>query len=593
MSAEKEDNIATLFDANGRAISGFSGIGEIRGRQDYTESEKTVLGHFFTRFDSNVYAATDNMPGQLWALLMGQYARSDMTARDRFLKLLNDLQIKNPDAASVDEIAEAIRFSGDITKKLDKAIKYAGRWIEEWGVDYGHASLRDSGVVRMCFEGVSQRVTKKLEKAREGAYQEQSTRAIPFTIRNLGMPFEVRGTPFEQAFLALGQGHIELYEQVMKELPGYLDSKHANLRAEADAEVRRALASLDEKLPDKVWEGILREKSFDVARYLIPQNMTTSLGITMNARRFQDELTEWQSSDLEELRALGRAAQAEAMLLNPNLMKYGQRSDFIADLPRRRKELFDSLKSGQLDLNVENRPYGEVQIGSTLISATPEIENLMLASILFAGSNGRDSFGSILSQVRDLSPEGKREIAESQFKGKQAHELIPKVMEVGALVFERVYDIGAFRDMQRQRGDRQQVGPYGMVGYSVPQEIKEIGLEGRFVDRMNAGKKLHDDLIAAGLPAVAEYTPAMANIIRHVVTKDPVQEFYEAKLRAQAAGIDSYRTIAHQEIEAALELMPAFKGLVDYDPAKYALNRLPEKTRGYIRGRQKKAGQKS
>jgi thymidylate synthase ThyX len=577
------DTLDSLFDKDGRAQNGFAGIGKLSGRQDYSEDEITVLDHFFTRHDSNVYAATDAMPGRIWPSLMGQYARSNMTARDRFLKLIEDTKKKDASAPSMQEVAEAIRSGAAISELLEKAIAKAGRWVENYGIAYGHASLRDSGTIRMCFEGVSQRVTKALESAREGAYQEQSTRAVPFRVENLGVPFEIRGTNFERDFFELGQGNIALYDKIMDNLPSHLGIKYAHLRTKADEEVRNALQDPNEKLSEPVWQGVLREKSFDVARYLLPQFITTSLGITLNARRFQDQLTEWQSSEFAELRVLGRAAQAEAMMLNPDLMKYGNRSKFIAALPEKRRQLFRKISDAEL-LH-ESHSYQEYPISSRLISSTPDLEDIVLASIIFAGSDGQSTITRIISDIKQMPLEQRRAIAESQIRGKSSHELYPKVMEVGSFVFERLYDIGAFRDLQRQRGDRQQIGPYGMIGYSIPLEVKEIGLIDQFIARMNATKEIHDRLIAAGMPHVAEYVPAMANLIRHVVTKDPVQCFYEAKLRTQPGGIDSYREIARQEIEQVLSLMPAFTGLIEYTPGEYPLNKLSEKVRTYIENR--------
>ncbi len=79
----------------------------------------------------------------------------------------------------------------------------------------------------------------------------------------------------------------------------------------------------------------------------------------------------------------------------------------------------------------------------------------------------------------------------------------------------------------------------------------------------------------------------MANVIRQAVTMDPVQAFYQARLRSQPAGADTYRTIAQQEIHQVLDKMPAFNGLVIFDDNYYPLNRLPEKTDGYIRSKKK------
>ena len=64
---------------------------------------------------------------------------------------------------------------------------------------------------------------------------------------------------------------------------------------------------------------------------------------------------------------------------------------------------------------------------------------------------------------------------------------------------------------------------------------------------------------------------------------DPTQMMYEAGLRTQPAGIDSYRRIKQEETQLAIDHMPAFEGLFKVDWKSYDLNRLAEKTNGYIR----------
>src|SRR3989338_1218237 len=580
-----EDLFAEFFDGL-KVRLGFGGIGNFRGRSDYTKDEKTVLAHFFTNTESNVYCAKDNMPSELWAQLMGQYARSDQTVRDRLLKLFNDVkdEDKSGKVSSLEEIAGLIRREGDVGEALKSHLKRAGEWIEKYGIDYGHASLRDSGIIRICFEGVSQRATKPLERAREGAYQEQSTRATPFKKENLAVPFEIRGTFFEKEMLVLGDEAIALYDKVFEKAQKYLRKKYGHLIDEADDTIRRELNDVNANLPDVLWNGVVREKAFDLARSLLPQNITTSLGMTMNTRRFMDMLTEWQSSELAEVRILGRVAQLEAMKISPTLMKHGGRSEFVASQPEIRRELFNKMVDSP-QITYENTP-----LKSEMISHTPKLEENILASILFHGSNGSISFDTLIGKVFSMNAEQKREIAMSYVGDMGVHDLFEKVAEVGNVTFERVYDIGAMRDLQRQRGDRQQLGNYTVVGYHMRPEIEEIGLKKEFEELMNKVKELHDKMKEVGYHIAAEYVPLMANTIRHVVTKDPVQCFYEAELRTQAAGADSYREIALQEIKQVLDVLPSFRGLIPYDEKIHPLNRLNEKVNGYIRDQKRKRG---
>ncbi|RMD45878.1 hypothetical protein D6829_01040 [Candidatus Pacearchaeota archaeon] len=568
----------------GQLVAGFSGIGKFRGRRahELSDDERAVINYFFTNDDSNVYAVKDEMPMELWAMLMGQYARSNLTAKERLLKLLRDVPKKDPSAKTLEEIAEVIRCEGDVKASLKAHLDRAGRFIESYGIDYGHASLRDSAVVRVCFEGVSQRATKFLESAREGAYQEQSTRATPFRMDMLAIPTEVRGTVFEARFSEIGRRLIDLYEKIFSASFDYLKKNFDYLRAEADRRIREETGGKCIGLNEKEWNDVIRSKAFDIARFLLPQNITTSLGMTLCLRRFQDQLTEWQSCEFEELRILGMAARVEASKIFPFLMKYGGPSEFYSKLPVRGR----SLSGGVLGGDSCQGDYSHHEVSSKLISVTPDIEDMVLASILFENHRGH-TFAEILETVRKLSPEKRRQIAKSQFEGKKSFELNPKTTEIGSFVFCRRYDIGAFRDLQRQRGDRQRVGPYSTnLGYHMPEEISflEGGLDEDFEKVLKEVKDLHDDLKNEEMHSAAQYVPVMANLIEHVVTMDPNQLFYQAKLRCQPAGADSYRKIALQEIEQGLEHLPAFRGLIDFDSTpKYPLNRLVEAVNGKIR----------
>lgn len=568
---------------NGQLLPGFSGIGSFRGRRfaDLSTDEQIVTSHFFTNPDSNVYAASDNLPNELWALLMGQYARSNLTAKERLIQLFNDIPKKNPAAKTLAEIATTIQNGQSMGESLKQHMITAGQFIEANGIKYGHASLRDSAPIRICFEGVSQRATKILESAREGAYQEQSTRALPFNMSNLGLPFEVRGTQFEDRFKVVGANLVALYEEVREKAIKHLNTKYIDLKLDADRQIQKAIGDSSARFSDKAWASVIDAKAFDIARSLIPQNFTTSLGMTLNARRFQDQLTEWQSSELAEVRLLGKAAQIETMKLSPSLMKYGDRSDFYSELPERGRNLLEKYVPSK------PRTYQNQEVRSILITASEGLEDLVLASILLNKNKQGNSFSELVEITRKLSPTQRREIAESQFIGKKSFEINPKTTEIGGFIFERTYDIGGYRDLQRQRGDRQQPSPYSTdIGFHMPGEIFELGedLPEKYFEAMKQVKQLHDDLREEGLHSAAECAPAMANLITHVVTLDPNQLFYQTKLRGQAAGADSYRTIALQEIDQGFEKLPAFKGLIEYDNTPYyPLNRLPEAINGAIR----------
>lgn len=56
----------------------------------YSPNETIVLGYFFTNVDKNVYCAKNILSSQFWSFLVGQYSRTHVSLRDRFLQLFED-----------------------------------------------------------------------------------------------------------------------------------------------------------------------------------------------------------------------------------------------------------------------------------------------------------------------------------------------------------------------------------------------------------------------------------------------------------------------------------------------------------------------
>jgi hypothetical protein len=63
------------------------------GVPHYTADEAAIIAHFFTSADPHqrIYAVTDAMPTQLWALLEGGYSRSALGMRERFLAIFKEM----------------------------------------------------------------------------------------------------------------------------------------------------------------------------------------------------------------------------------------------------------------------------------------------------------------------------------------------------------------------------------------------------------------------------------------------------------------------------------------------------------------------
>ena len=94
-------------------------FGPVLEEREFTEEEKIVLRYFFTNIDKNIYAATDNMPNSLWALLEGGYSRSQLSMRMRFLSIFEEMEqdydkgnLPKEDLITVTEFSKQIQEGG-------------------------------------------------------------------------------------------------------------------------------------------------------------------------------------------------------------------------------------------------------------------------------------------------------------------------------------------------------------------------------------------------------------------------------------------------------------------------------------------------
>ncbi|MBI2672672.1 hypothetical protein HYX19_00265 [Candidatus Woesearchaeota archaeon] len=62
-------------------------LSPLTNQREYSEVEKIILDNFFTNTDKNIYALKPTLSFSLGALLVGQYSRSPLSMRDRFLHI--------------------------------------------------------------------------------------------------------------------------------------------------------------------------------------------------------------------------------------------------------------------------------------------------------------------------------------------------------------------------------------------------------------------------------------------------------------------------------------------------------------------------
>ncbi|HJL70273.1 MAG TPA: FAD-dependent thymidylate synthase, partial [Anaerolineales bacterium] len=184
---------------------------------------------------------------------------------------------------------------------------------EKWVVGYGHASVAEHAVLHIAFENVSRLAIECIESNRLASYTEKSTRYQMWGPEDYYLPAELVQSP-----------HAERYRKTCAQLFAAYESALPPLRALVEERFPRRE---DESRPR--WQGRIRSKYVDVARYLLPAAALANVGMTANARAFEHAIRKMLSHPLQEVREIGVEVKAVALRETPTLVKYAEPVDYM------------------------------------------------------------------------------------------------------------------------------------------------------------------------------------------------------------------------------------------------------------------------
>ncbi|MBR9676144.1 FAD-dependent thymidylate synthase [Candidatus Woesearchaeota archaeon] len=524
----------------------------LQNEREYTEDEKTVLLHFFTNIDRNVYCAKDALSSQLWAFLMGQYSRTHVSLRDRFLKLFEDAQsayeekkITKDEYVSLESLAEAIR-RGDF-QTLQYFNDKASSFLKKWGVDYGHNSLKDADKIRYALEGISQVYTKIIEAPFPtlGDFQEKSTRYIHFGKESLIIPPKLQKSKY-------GEKTKKLYDKLMDTYEEYMPVVISALEKEE-------VINKNDFKNESAYDNTVKAKAFDMLRYLLPTGVATSLGTTLSARTAESHISEMLTSEHEETRQVAKAMHEEGLKISPGLLsRIG-----VIDYHKLKRE--DTTKIvGEVFKDVSNdeiiRGPREEQRVKLLLEN--DMDATIVASILFEYAKQKGiSFNDCYKKAKDMGDEEKLGVLEAELSSRGTFDRMPRALQHGTVLFEFLVDFGAYRDLQRHRATTQLwQGATAIHGYDYPEHIDLLGLEElkKDYDEVMTELTMLCREVIKEFPAEAEYVAALGHLIRTTFEMHPGQVAYVTELRTTPQGHQSYRRLFQKTVELLKEKAPLY-----------------------------------
>lgn len=527
--------------------------------EEYTDLEKEVLLKHFSNVDDSVFAIIT--PRQVdRGALMSRYSRTDKSMRRVFL----------------DEfLANESRGEEFYNKVL---------------IEYGDDSVAELGIAQVAIEGISNIAVKKIEDRRIGlSYLEKSSRYVAWD-KKVNDQFKFYREPvimdskFADAYIQSCNLDFEIYSKNIQPMINFVREKEPieklkfkDSQSEAEVPFSKLRMQEDIKSATMIYNATTKAKALDILRGLLPASTLTNVGVSGNGRAFEYLLTILLSSDLAEERELAYKIKHE---LDTTIKSFVRRSD-----DKYGQSMQSYLKSIQ---QISGRLSKKIKILSKssgartkLVNYEPEPKalNKIIAAILYEQQT--IPYQDVMTYVKKMSKKAKLEIIRSFAKTRQnRRQRPPRAFEMTQYTFDIIGNFGMFRDLHRHRIltlERQLLTTDH--GFSIPNEITQLGIEKEFKECMYTSKQVFDSM-RTKYPQQAQYVVNFAYNYPFFMNLNLREACHLIELRTIPQGHIDYRRVAQKMFAEIQRVHPTLSTIIKFvDLRSYELERFESEKR--------------
>ena len=414
------------------------------------------------------------------------------------------------------------RSPASVVTHLDKLKQSgSGKFMENYYVGYGHASIGDCGATTVFIEQVSMLVAKAVQDNPLYNGQEASTRYLDFSKQSIVDPYDNPASAKIQA------RWMEIYNRVLPLLTEGLKKRYAFNPAEYKSE--------------KTWNSALAARAFDIARALLPIGTTTLLSWSTTLRSARDNLRRLKYHPLPEVRESAQEIFRQLTAKYPHSFK----GDELIET--------DSPRDAYAAKNAERTHFVSVADIKHQFGLTPD----ELATI---------NAGNIVARANTIDLVGLRAYEMNTLSERPRGAPLPWRLEAyGRYNLLFLLDFGSYRDLQRHRNGVCQIplidGQFGMNPWYMQQCAE-------FLPRPD-WDTLHQDIAAqfaaiaalpsqdvAATPMLNQYLfPMGAQVLVHAAYS-AAETTYIGELRSGKTVHPSLRPIAQKMLEVLERDLP-------------------------------------
>lgn len=514
----------------------------------FTTAEAAILQRYFTNINLPVFGLK-NLPEVVKGALFARYSRSAKSLRRLFL----------------DEFyLDRDQFADNVAKHANEgSVARAEQLFDRVFCDYGDDSVAQLGGAHLACEGISNVLTKVLERGRVAAYLEKSTRYVLFDKKvaekyRYSTPGEIATSALKSEYEGTMNALFEAYSSVTARLLSWLEARFPRVDGDSVG----------------VWRASLRAKACDIARGLLPASTTSNVGVYATGQSYEAMLLRMSAHPLDEVKQCASMMLTELRELVPAFVRR-------VDQPQRgiawSKYLSDVNRTLHDCANRFVAPRTASRPEVVLVDWDPEGEDKVLAAALYEHSEIPDD--QLLDLVRQASDVEKDALFREIVGHRENRRHKPgRGFERTFYRFDVVCDYAAFRDLQRHRMLTVQWQPLSTAhGYVTPTEIAEIGADKLWHSSMKRAARCSALVAETAGSLAAQYVVPFAYRIRFSLQMNAREAIHLIELRTQRQGHPEYRRVC-QTMHSLIREQAGHRRIADsmvfVDYANYDLERL-------------------
>ncbi len=531
---------------------------------ELTDREKEILKPYVSDVDAKVFALKNLNPEVIGAAL-ARYSRAPTGLKETIVR-----EFLNPDGTP-----NKVKGSALIDRVVNK---------------FGDESVAELAVAPLCIEDVSNLMTKVIEDCRIGGSPiEESTRYVLYDQKKNGEWRYVRpqsilqsglGNKFIETMEFLFETYASLVEPMQDLFRKRLPENQFQIEVERDGKPEKAgrkeLKNDNELKAHRIAYGFtIRSAACDVIRCILPACTKANLGLVGNGRFYSGLISKLLTQGLGEGHTLARDIQTALNTQIPTFIKRAAKNNYQADNHRNMRELSTKLFAG-----IPIEKCAEVVL---LEDPQEESQTQILSSMIFP--HVQHSTEQIRNVVRSLDEDKRKEIFSVYIGERKTKRDRPgRALETGYPInFDIVAGFAEYRDLQRHRMLTQQRQDLGVaLGYSVPEEIAEIGMEDIVHECFDRSETLYHELKKVGMEEEAQYVTLFNHYIRWNMGMNLRELGHLTELRTQKAGHPKYRRTVQLMTKLYLKRSPEMEPIlkfVDYNDYDQSIARADQEAR--------------